>query len=434
MKKIKFSHYLSTILFLSLLSVQAYGKNSVNSIIAIVDQGVILQSQLDEQVKQMYQRLPVEQRASIARKDIVKRVLDRMIITELQLQIARRSAMKISDADIQDSIDRIAKSNKLSSEQFLAVLKKDGVALKSFKHSIRDQMLIRRVQSSFVHHEVKVSEQEVASFLKRLEQSEGDQSTEYHLGHILIETPTNASPKQIAKAKGKAKRIVNSLENDIKFSTLSIAQSDANNALEGGDLGWLKLAQMPSLLTPYVEKMQAGEHSAPIQSPSGFHIIKLFETRGQQKIIVSKTHVRHILVKINALVSDKIAQERLLNLKKRLESGEDFIMLARANSEDRGSAISGGDLSWVQPGALVPAFESAMNELDINQISLPIQTQFGWHLIQVLAREDQDNTQLMRRAQARSQLQKRKADAAIEAWLIKLRDEAYIEYRLDLDN
>ncbi|MEO1889234.1 MAG: peptidylprolyl isomerase [Cycloclasticus sp.] len=430
MKKLKLSTYLPVMLFLCLLSMQALAQNSVNRIIAIVDKGVILQSQLDEQVKQMYQRLPAEQRASIAREDIEMRVLDKMIITELQLQIARRSAMKVSDADIQASIDRIANANKLSPEKFLDVLQKDGVTLKSFQKSIRDQMLVRRVQSSYVHHEVKISEQEVTSFLRLLDQSQGDQSTEYHLGHILIATPENASPKQTEKAKKKAEGIINSLNNGKKFSTLSIAQSDANNALEGGDLGWMKLAQMPSLLTPYVEKMRTGEYSGAIQSPSGFHIIKLFETRGQQKIMVTKTHVRHILIKINALVSDKIAQERLLNIKERLENGEDFTTLARANSEDRGSAISGGDLDWVQPGALVPAFEAAMNALEINAMSLPIQTQFGWHLIQVLERKEQDNTQLMRRAQARSQLQKRKADAAIESWLTKLRDEAYVEYRL----
>ncbi|OUR88129.1 peptidylprolyl isomerase [Cycloclasticus sp. 44_32_T64] len=402
----------------------------MNRIIAIVDKGVILQSQLDEQVKQTYQRLPAEQRASIARSDIEKRVLDRMVITELQLQIARRSAIQISDAEINASIKRIASANKLSAEKFLEVLQNDGVTLKSFKRSIKDQMLVRRVQSSYVHHEVKISEQEVKSFLQLLEQSNGDQSTEYQLGHILIATPENASPQQIAKARKKAASIIAGLNLGKKFSTLSIAHSDASNALEGGDLGWMKLAQMPSMLTPYVQKMQANEFSAPIESPSGFHIIKLFATRGQQKVMVTKTHVRHILIKINALVSDKIAQERLLNLKQRIENGEDFTMLARANSEDRGSAISGGDLNWVQPGALVPAFESAMNELAINDISLPVQTQFGWHLIQVLGREQQDNTQLMREAQARSQLQKRKADAAIESWLVKLRDDAYIEYRL----
>jgi len=408
-----------------------FAQTSVNRIVAIVDKGVILQSQLDEQVKQTYQRLPPEQRASISRDDIEKRVLDRMVITELQLQIARRSAIKISDAEIEDSIKRIASANKLSAEKFLDVLQKDGVTLKSFKNSIKDQMLVRRVQSSYVHHEVKISEQEVKSFLNLIEQSQGDQSTEYRLGHILISTPENASPQQITKARKKAAKIITSLNNGKKFSTLSIANSDASNALEGGDLGWMKLAQMPSLLTPFVEKMQVNEFSDPIESPSGFHIIKLFETRGQQKVMVTKTHVRHILIKINALISDQIAQERLLNLKQRIENGEDFTALARANSEDRGSAISGGDLNWVQPGALVPAFEAAMDKLAINEIGLPVQTQFGWHLIQVLGREQQDNTQLMREAQARSQLQKRKADAAIESWLTKLRDDAYVEYRLN---
>ncbi|ORU92055.1 MAG: peptidylprolyl isomerase [Cycloclasticus sp. symbiont of Bathymodiolus heckerae] len=409
----------------------ALATNSVNRIVAIVDQGVILQNQLDEQVKQMYQRLPVEQRASISRSDIEKRVLERMVITELQLQIARRSGINIPEAEINASIDRIAKANKLSAKEFLAVLKKDGITLKSFKKSIRNQMLVRRIQSSFVHHEVKVSEQEVQSFLKLLEQSGGDQSTEYHVGHILIATPENASPQEIKKAKNKADNIISALTNGKKFSTQSIAHSDASNALEGGDLGWLKLPQMPSLLKPYVEKMSPSNVSHAIQSPSGFHIIKLFDTRGQEKVLVTKTHVRHILIKINALVSDKIAQERLLGLKQRIVNGEDFSTLARAHSEDRGSAISGGDLKWVQPGALVRPFEEAMNDLGIDEISQPVQSQFGWHLIQVLGRKQQDNTQLMRKAQARAQLQKRKADAAIEVWLTKLRDEAYVEYRLN---
>lgn len=431
MKRFKQSLFINAILLSSLLSSSVLAQNSINRIVAIVDKGVILQSQLDEQVKQTYQRLPAEQRTSISRDDIEKRVLDRMVITELQLQIARRSAIKISDAEIEDSIKRIATANKLSAGKFLDVLQKDGVTLKSFKNSIRDQMLVRRVQSSYVHHEVKISEQEVKSFLNLIEQSQGDQSTEYRLGHILISTPENASPQQITKARKKAAKIITSLNQGKKFSTLSIANSDASNALEGGDLGWMKLAQMPSLLTPFVEKMQVNEFSDPIESPSGFHIIKLFETRGQQKVMVTKTHVRHILIKINALISDQIAQERLLNLKQRIENGEDFTALARANSEDRGSAITGGDLNWVQPGALVPAFEAAMDKLAINEIGQPIQTQFGWHLIQVLGREQQDNTQLMREAQARSQLQKRKADAAIESWLTKLRDDAYVEYRLN---
>jgi peptidyl-prolyl cis-trans isomerase SurA len=431
MKNFNLKPLLYVILLITFVSTNALAKSTVNRIVAVVDKGIILQSQLDEQVKQTYQRLPPEQRASISIQDIEKRVLDRMVVTELQLQIARRSAMKIPDADIESSIKRIADANKLTPEQFVAVLEKDGISLKSFKESIRDQMLVRRVQSSFVHHQVKVSEQEVNSFIKLVEKNQGDQSTEYHVGHILIATPENASPKQIQEAKAKAQSVLSSLNNGKKFSTQSISHSDANNALEGGDLGWMKLAQMPTLLTTHVQKLQANEVSNLIQSPSGFHIIKLYETRGQEKVLVTKTHVRHILLKINALVSDQIAQDRLLNLKERIENGQDFETLARANSEDRGSAIRGGDLDWVQPGALVPSFEQAMNNLEINQLSQPVQTQFGWHLIQVLGRKQQDNTQLMRKAQARAQLQKRKADAAIDAWITKLKDDAYIEYRLN---
>ncbi|PCH84799.1 MAG: peptidylprolyl isomerase [Piscirickettsiaceae bacterium] len=408
----------------------SHAKDPMNRIVAIVDKGIILQSQLDEQVKQMYQRLPVEQRAKIARKDIESRVLERMIITELQLQIARRSSITIPEVDIDASIKRVAAVNKLTPEEFNNVLTKDSISITEFRKSIRDQMLIRRVQSSFVHHEVKISQQEVDSFLKLMEQNQEGQSSEYHLGHILIATPENASLEQASKAKQKANEVIAALNQGQAFSTVSISKSDANNALDGGDLGWMKQAQMPALLTPYVKKMQEGDVSPVIQSPSGFHVIKLFATRGQEKVMVTKTHTRHILIKINALISDKIAKERLLNLKTRIENKEDFTTLARSNSDDRGSAIKGGDLGWVEPGALVPAFEEAMNNLKINEVSTPVQTQFGWHLIQVLGREQKDNSQRMREAQARSQLRKRKADAAINAWLIKLRDEAYVEYRL----
>jgi len=422
---------LALLLLTFIASSSTFAENSVNRIVAVVDQGVILQNQLDEQIKQMYQRMPPEQRASLSTRDIKKRVLDKMIITELQLQIARRSGVRIPDSEIDSAVERIAKANKLTTKKFLNVLKKDNITLKSFKQSIREQMLVRRIQSSFVHHEVKVSDQEVDSFLKLLEQNGDDQSSEYHLGHILIATSENASNEEINQAQKKANKLLSELNKGVTFPTLSISYSDASNALEGGDLGWMKLPQMPSLLKPYVEKMQAGEVSQLIQSPSGFHVIKLFEVRGPKKVMVTKTHVRHILIKINALVSDQAAEQRLLGLKQRIANGDDFATLARANSEDRGSAITGGDLNWVQPGALVPAFEEAMNKLAINEVGNPIQTQFGWHLIQVLGREQQDNTQLMRKAQARSQLQKRKADAAIEVWLTKLRDEAYIEYRLN---
>ena len=420
------------VFFLALIiTPSAFATNSVNRIVAVVDQGVILQNQLDEQIRLMYQRMTPEQRAALSPNDIKKRVLDKMIITELQLQIAQRSGVRVADSEVDAAIERIAKSNKLSTKKFLNVLEKDNISLRSFKKSVREQILIRRIQSSFVHHEVKVSNQEVDSFLKLLEQNSADQSSEYHLGHILIATPENASSDEIKKAETKANKLITELNKGSKFTTLSISYSDASNALEGGDLGWMRLAQMPSLLKPYVEKMQAGEVSQLIQSPSGFHVIKLFAVRGPEKVMVTKTHVRHILIKINALVSDQAAEKRLLGLKQRIANGDDFATLARANSEDRGSAITGGDLNWVQPGALVPAFEEAMNKLAINEVGKPIQTQFGWHLIQVLGREQQDNTQLMRKAQARSQLQKRKADAAIEAWLTKLRDEAYVEYRLN---
>ncbi|ORU90294.1 MAG: peptidylprolyl isomerase [Cycloclasticus sp. symbiont of Poecilosclerida sp. M] len=403
----------------------------MNKIVAIINQGVLLKSDLDEQVKLMYQRIPLKQRQSIPIKKIQKRVLERMVTTELQLQIARRSGYTVPSSEIDASIGRLAKANKVSPKAFMKLLKKDNVNLDLFKKTIREQLLIQHVQAGYVHHSVKVSEQEVNNFLKILEQSQDNPSSEYHLGHILISVPEGATPSEINNAQLKAQEIVEKLNNGAKFSTLSITLSDANNALEGGDLGWQKLAQMSPILSPYIRKMHKGDVSQPIQSPSGFHIVKLYDSRGPKKLMSTKTHVRHILIKINALITDQVARDRLLNLRSRIKNGENFEALARAHSEDRGSAIKGGSLGWVQPGALVPAFETAMNDLAINEIGIPVQSQFGWHLIQVLGREDQDNTQLIREAQARRQIQQRKSKQAINTWLTKLRDEAYIEYRIE---
>lgn len=402
---------------------------SIDRIVAVVDKGVILQSEFDQQVQIMRGRL-AEQQQTVPENILQQRVLDRMIINKLQLQIAERSNVDIPESMLQDSLQKLADRNKLTLDEFRATLTQSGMDLETFKAGLREELIINRIQSSYVHNEVKVSDNEIDHFLDTQGQIGGNSSAEYHIGHILIATPNTATPDQVQAAQLKAEKAIEDLQQGKPFKSLALSISDGGKALEGGDLGWFKLEQVPTLFVSEVSDMQAGDVRGPIRSPSGFHLVKLFETRGIEKHVMTQTHVQHILIKINALISDQIARERLLQLKERLEGGEDFETLARAHSEDRGSAIKGGDLGWVVPGALVPPFEAAMDKLQPGQISNPVQTQFGWHLIQVLDRQQRDNTLDFRKSQARQAIFRRKADEAIQLWLARLRDEAYVEIRL----
>ena len=243
--------------------------------------------------------------------------------------------------------------------------------------------------------------------------------------------PFGASASTIQKAQEKADRIVAELRSGKYFREMAISVSDDENALKGGDLGWRSISQLPTLFTEIVPTMAQGDISDPIRSPSGFHIIKMLETEGSAQHIVTKTKVRHILIKTNELIDDAEAQKRLLALKERIRDGDDFATLARAHSDDKGSAINGGSLDWVSPGALVPPFEEAMNRLAINEISVPVQTQFGWHIIQVLGRKSQDDSDQFRRDKVRDEIRRRKIEEETELWLRRLRDEAYVEINLD---
>jgi peptidyl-prolyl cis-trans isomerase SurA len=252
-------------------------------------------------------------------------------------------------------------------------------------------------------------------------------NSQYHLGHILIAVSQSASSTAIQKASQKAEQVVADLRGGKDFKQMAMSVSNDDNALKGGDLGWRSMGQIPTLFTDVVAAMNNGDVSDPIRSPSGFHIIKVLGVEGSGQHIITKTKVRHILVKTNELVDDTEARKRLLALRERIIDGDDFAALSRAHSDDKGSAINGGSLDWVTPGALVPPFEEAMNKLEINQVSQPVQTQFGWHLIQVLGRENQDNSDQFKKDKIRDELRKRKIEEETELWLRRLRDEAFVE-------
>jgi len=403
----------------------------VDRIVAIVNDDVILESELNTRLKTIQGQLQ-QRNTQAPPADVLRRqVLERLIVSRLQLQAAERGGIRIDDKTLNASVSRIANQNGMSLGQFRAAIEADGFSFAVFREDIRKEMIVSRLMQRRVRQRVNITEQEIDNFLAtNKNRSQGNQ--EYRLSHILISLPEAASAEQIDAAKSKANTVISRLRAGTNFKQVAAASSDGQQAFDGGDLGWRKVAQLPSIFTDVVTEMQKGDISEPIRSPSGFHIIKLSDVRGaEQRHMVKQTLARHILIRQNELTSDDDARIRLQQLLIRLEAGEDFAALARAHSDDRGSAARGGDLGWSSPGALVPRFEQEMDKLSAGQISQPFRTQFGWHIVQMLDRRDHDDTEAFLRSKARKLIRDRKTEDATEAWLRRIRDEAFVEYRLD---
>ncbi len=401
----------------------------IDHIVAVVDDGVILESELDDMLHTIRTQLRDQDTQLPPEAVLRKQVLERLILMRLQLQLAERTGVRVDDETLNAAMGNIAKQNHLSLSEFRSVLERDGFDFADFRENIRKQIIIGRLQQRQVNNLVTVTDQEVENFLAT--QKGAGQSSDYHLAHILIALPEGATPAQIQTARSRAEQVLERLRGGANFQETAVAVSDDRQALEGGDLGWRTAAQIPSLFTDVVPKMQPGQVSDLIRSPSGFHIIKLLEARGSDQHVVTQTQVRHILLRTNDLHSERDVRLRLEQLKQRVEGGEDFADLARSHSDDNGSAARGGSLGWVSPGDLAPEFEEAMNKLKIGEVSEPIRTPFGWHLIQVQQRRQHDDTDDFRRAKARELIRKRKTEEELDVWLRKLRDEAYVEYRTE---
>ncbi len=418
------------LLFLSSLSANA-AISTVDRIVAIVNDDVILNSELDNRLKTVKAQL-LQRNTKIPAENVLRRqVLERLVISHLQLQAAERGGIRIDDKTLNASINRIANTNNMSLEQFRSALESDGFDYSVFREDIRKEMIISRLMQRRIQQRVSVTEQEIDNFLSTNKNS-ADNNKEYRLSHILISLPEAASAEQVEAAQAKADQAVKDLRLGNSFNQVAAATSDGQKAFEGGDLGWRKVAQLPSIFVDIATKMQKGDISDPIRSPSGFHIIKLSDVRGaQRRHVVKQTLARHILIRRNELTSNEDAKTRLQQLLIRLEGGEDFAALARAHSDDRGSAARGGDLGWSSPGALVPKFEEEMNKLAPGQISQPFQTQFGWHIVQTLDRREYDDTESFLRSKARKFIRDRKTEDESQAWIRRIRDEAFVEYRLN---
>lgn len=402
----------------------------LDRIVAIVEDDVVLERELDNEVAVIANKLRGNNVTIPPEFILKKQVLERMIVDKLQRQLAARSGIQVSEETLRNSVAEIASRNNMSVEAFKQELISQGMDFKAFEDNLRNEVIINQLRGREIGARVKVTDAEVEHYMETQNKA-GSNNNQYHLGHILISVSEGASASSIQKAREKAEQTVIELRGGKDFRETAISVSNDDNALKGGDLGWRNIGQIPTLFTDTVTTMKQGDVSDPIRSPSGFHIIKMLETEGSAKHIVTKTQVRHILIKTNELIDDTEAQKRLLALKDRIRDGDDFATLARAHSDDKGSAVNGGSLDWVGPGALVPQFEEAMNKLGINEISPPVQTQFGWHVIQVLGRQNQDNSSQFKKDRIRDEIRKRKIEEETELWLRRLRDEAYVEIDLD---
>lgn len=398
----------------------------IDRIIAIVNNEAISESELQNELQSI--KLQLQGNKMPPDRILRDQVTERLIMKHLQQQLGNSNNIIVGDETLNQAINSIATQNNISLEHLRSVLESDGINFNAYRENIRYEILQQRLRQRHINTRINITETEVDQFLAQ-QKTQGNSADEYRLGHILISLPEAPSAEAIDKAKQRGEEVLALLAQGQDFNQTAMSHSDGQLALSGGDLGWRKAGELPSLFAKAIATMQPGEVSPLIRSPSGYHIVKISEQRGGERHMVSQTHARHILINTNELIDDDTARNRLLELKNRLANGDDFATLAHANSDDKGSAAKGGDLSWSSPGQMVPAFEKMMNKLELNVVSEPFQTQFGWHIVEVLERRQHDDTDQFYRNQARKQLFERKAAEEEELWLRRLRDEAYVELR-----
>ncbi len=406
---------------------------TLDRIIAIVEEDVILDQELNQEVTVIVQKIKANQMPMPPETILRKQVLERLIMQKLQHQLAQRSGAQVSDEMLEAAISNIAKENKMSLQQFKETFKSEGLNYEQFAKKVKNEIILEQLRLREISNRIKVTDREVQHYLETRSGINADVS--YHLGHILVALPEGARAKEIQTARAKADKIVNKLRSGEDFTQLAMRVSEGNKALTGGDLGWRTIEQMPTVFTDIVPTLKKDEIADPIRSPSGFHIIKVLDLKGvinlDETHIVTSTKARHILIKTNELMNDEDARQKLIGLKERIKEGDNFATLARSHSEDTASALKGGDLGWVTSGVLVPAFEQTMSSLAPGEISDPIQTPFGWHIIQVLERKEQDDSGEFGKSQIKEQIRRRKIEEETELWMRRLRSEAFVEIYLE---
>jgi peptidyl-prolyl cis-trans isomerase SurA len=403
---------------------------SVDRVVAIVNDEALTQYELDDARRIVQQQLRQQKVQPPAADVLDKQVLERLITQRALLQEAKEGGVKIDDSQVERAIQRIAQENKLSAEEFRKLLAQENIPYTKYRDDIRNEMIVQRLREREVDSKVQVSDAEVDQYLATLKaQNAGE--TEYRLAHILVSVPEQASSDQIESRRRRAEEALRSIKSGADFAQVAAAFSDATDALQGGSLGWRTGARLPTVFAEAVREQKVGTVSGVLRSAAGFHIVKLLEKRSHDEAtLVDQTHARHILVRVNELTSEAEAKSKIERMKDRLDTGANFADLAKLNSEDA-SAAKGGDLGWLSAGDTVAEFDDAMKKLQPNQVSPPVRTSFGWHLIEVLERRKQDVTIDRARNEAQTAIRQRKADEAFQDWVRQVRDKAFVEIRLD---
>jgi peptidyl-prolyl cis-trans isomerase SurA len=402
----------------------------LDRIVAVVNNEVITRGDLEERTRFVTLQLKQQGTPLPPREVLERQTLERMISGRVQLQVARETGLRVSDGELDRAIQRIAQENRLSVQGMRGALEKDGMPFSRFREDIRDEIVLARLREREVDNRVVVTESEIDNFIST-QQSQADRGEEYDLSHILVTVPENASPEQIQARRDRAEQALEQIKSGADFRQVAASFSEAPDALRGGAMGWRDAARLPSLFLDAVKTMQAGAVSSLLRSTNGFHIVRVNDRRGSAApVIVRQTRARHILIRTNELVPEAEARRRLVSIKERLENKADFAQLARQYSEDASNA-RGGDLGWLSPGDTVPEFERALNALKPGDTSDPVQTPFGWHLIQVLEHRNEDMSRERLRLEARKALHARKSDESYQEWVRQQRDQAYVDYRLE---
>ena len=427
--QIKISSLLAT--FCLLLSLNVHSKiELLDRVVAVVDSGVIMESQLNSRVEEILQRLKNDNAELPPLNLIEEQVLDRLIIEEIQLQIADRAGIKISDSELNQTLARVSAQNNLSLEEFRIKLEGEGTSYRSFRDTIRKELIIQRVQRGKVGAKIDISEQEIENFINS-EEGKTQLAEQYNVQHILLSVKSGSTEKEIEEIEVNANSLISRLNDGENFEKLAASFSAGQNALEGGYLGWRTEAELPSLFAEVVTGLKVGEIASPLRSGAGFHILKLIDKRGNTVKFLDQTLARHILVQPSEIRTENQAEELINTIYERLTRGEDFKQLARQYSEDPGTKMDGGELGWSNPGDYDPAFEQTLNATKIGELSKPVKSSFGWHVIEVMDRRNEDVSQEEQKDRAFRIIFDRKFEQELQSTLIELRAEAYVDIKLN---
>ena len=402
----------------------------LDRVAAVVNDGVVLSSELDEQIAAVAERMRAQKLELPPQNVLRQQVLERLVLEQIELQRAEKAGMKIPDEALNNALQEVAQQNHIALSRLPEALAAQGIDYPSYRISIRKELTLSLLRQRDVLQRISITPREIDQYLEK-QKNAPSAANEYNVSHILIAVPQAATPNELDTAGKHADEVFQRAKSGEDFAKLAVAYSNSQDALEGGALNWRKGTELPTFLTDVVVKLKPGEVAEPLRTPTGFHIVKLNEVRGGgQQMIVNQIHVRHILMKPNELADDATVRQKLTDVRGRILKGEDFAGLAKTTSEDPGSAADGGDLGWTGPGSFVPDFEQTVAGLKEKEISEPFKTQFGWHIVQLLGRREFDNTDELKRKHAVDEIRASKADEETELWLRRMRDEAYVEYRI----